>query len=159
PDGKTLASMTSLEGNFTLRLWDVATGQQRHVVKEPFYVGALVFSPDGRLLASPVGKQVRLWNSTTGQGAGTVDTRAHALGFAPDGKTMATGDRKGVVTLWETATWKKQVTLQPLPSVAGSYIRDPCLTFSADGTLLAQGGMEAIVLWDVAGRKEKRRLP
>src|SRR5439155_1052831 len=148
PDSKTLATMASLGGNYTLRLWDVATGQQRLILKEQSYIGILVFSPDGKLLASPAGKQVHLWDTTTGREAGTIRTEAYALAFAPDGKTLATGDRRGVVTLWETATWTKQATLQPSPSVAGSSIRDPSLTFSPDGTLLAQGGMEALVLWD-----------
>src|SRR5262249_46459076 len=90
---------------------------------------------------------------------GTVQTEAYALAFAPDGKTLGTADRKGVVTLWEIATWKQQATLRPAPSITGGFVQDPCLSFSPDGTLLALGGMEALVLWDVAGRKELRRFP
>ena len=63
-----------------------------------------------------------------------------AVGFAPDGKTLATGDRKGVVTFWETATWKTQATLRPSPSVTGSFVQNPCLAFSAEGKWLVAGG-------------------
>jgi RNA polymerase sigma factor (sigma-70 family) len=159
PDGKVLATMVGLGGRYTLRLWDVPTGKQLLAFKERDYIDALAFSPDGKLLASPVGKQVLRWDTATGREMPAVPAEAHCLAFSPDGKTAATADRNGVVTLWESAAWDKRATLRPTPAVAGRYIRSPCLAFSPEGSLLALGGLEAIVLWDVAGRKERRRLP
>jgi WD40 repeat protein len=159
PDGKVLATMAGLGGRYAVRLWDVPTGRLLRAFQERGYIGALVFSPDGKLLASPAGKQVLRWDTAAGRELPAVPAEAHCLAFSPDGKVAATADRHGVVTLWEAAAWEKRATLRPAPAVAGRYVRDPCLAFSPEGSLLALGGLEAVVLWDVAGRKERRRLP
>ncbi len=50
PDGKTLASATgSWDGDGTVKLWNVATGEERFTLNGSFCVA---FSPDGKVLAS-----------------------------------------------------------------------------------------------------------
>jgi WD40 repeat protein len=62
PDGTTLASASADE---TIRLWDVATGQQ---IGEPLQghtdgVNSMAFSPDGTTLASASADEtIRLWD-------------------------------------------------------------------------------------------------
>src|SRR6266853_5012212 len=71
-----------------------------------------------------------------------------AVGVTPDGRHMATGDKSGLVKLWELATGKEvgkveapvMYTWDPVArrhSIGG--IRS--LAFSPDGSLLAVGGM------------------
>ena len=74
PDGKTVAAgggrwWGSAEGRGWVRLFDLDTGNERHVLmghREP--VTSVAFSPDGKTLASTSWDQTaRLWDCATGQ--------------------------------------------------------------------------------------------
>ena len=75
PDGKTIA-FESQEGNGRdpfapgiINIWDVATGKElRRMVGHQSRVSSLVFSADGKLLASGSwDKTVKLWDVSSGQ--------------------------------------------------------------------------------------------
>ena len=78
------------------------------------------------------------------------------MAFSPDGRMLASGgwekekSRKGIVRLWEVATWRLKNTLQ-----CHQYGAD-AVAFSADGKYLASGGRfdGRVTLWDVASGKE-----
>jgi RNA polymerase sigma factor (sigma-70 family) len=159
PDGKTLATAIGLGGRSTIRLWDVARGKERTPAQQKSYVGSVAFSPNGKLLASSVREngtqELCLWDTTTGQEVRKAPTDGWNLAFSPDGKTVASGNRYGTVTLWEAATLKEQATLKP---AAASWTSSG-LTFSWDGKWLAVAGDQDVVLWEVVARKERCRLP
>jgi WD40 repeat protein/uncharacterized membrane protein len=83
-----------------------------------------------------------------------------SLAFAPDGKTLATGGKDGVVKVWEVATAKEQASFDKNPFSAKA------LAFSPDGRLLAVCGGDIdnlaapgkVKLWDVVSRKEGARV-
>lgn len=69
PDGQTIATAGAVDDPTTVVLWDVASGQQRHVLKRGHLrlVEHLAFSPDGAQLASGCrGGIVTLWDTRTG---------------------------------------------------------------------------------------------
>jgi RNA polymerase sigma factor (sigma-70 family) len=134
-DGRSLA-VVSMGG--TLFVWETATGQARLVVKDAGYATGVAFSPNGRWLAlantggyyfevkgKVVAKDfenreaVRLVRVADGkvvhQFLGHVGGIGH-LGFAPDGRTLASGGHDTTVLLWDVkdAEWARPKEGPPL---------------------------------------------
>ncbi|KAL4736901.1 WD40-repeat-containing domain protein [Aspergillus similis] len=65
PDGQTVASASY---DSTVRLWDLATGEQRRTLQgHTKRVSVVAFSPDGQTVASASDDStVRLWDAATG---------------------------------------------------------------------------------------------
>src|SRR5262249_43937710 len=166
PEGKTLAS-----GGWDdmIRLWDVATGKElRKFVAHQAMVARVVFSPDGKLLASRGGIDgiLRLWDAATGAEVRKFEDlsrvnpwrfyREAALAFSPDGKTVV-GSSRTAILFWDVATGK-QVGQWP------AYRDWMYVAYSPDGKTLATGGLDdakkesySIRIWDVATGQELRR--
>jgi RNA polymerase sigma factor (sigma-70 family) len=163
-DGKLLATLVGAADQYVLRLWETATGKERFALRNRTHATVLGFSSDGKLLAtrdwSAGGYVLHVWDTATGRERGQVRNEDGQAAFSPDGKTLASGDRFGTVTLWETATLKKKATLKPQTTLRLSSTRGTpvALSYSPAGTLLAVAGDRAVVLWNVAARKERHRL-
>ncbi len=75
-----------------------------------------------------------------------------ALAFAPDGHTLATGDARGRIRLWEPATGKERVRF------SGDPLGVRALAFAPDSRTLASAGTgdRDVKLWDVTDHRHVR---
>lgn len=108
-------------------------------------VTSLVISPDGNTLIS-AGQQVEIWDLTTRSRIRTLNGQTefvYAVALSPDGQTIATGDDKGTIALWNFNTGQLQQRLNH-----GNIVYQ--LTFSADGKTLLSGGVDyTIKRWNL----------
>lgn len=113
------------------------------------WIRQVAVSPEGTQLAScGADQRVRLWSTDQGQKQQELDhpEDVYAVAFHPDGKTLVTGDLRGVVRVWDLA---KRATVQQLDaSLLFLYERIQevggvrCLRFNREGTLLVAAGCQ-----------------
>lgn len=152
PDGRFIASSAS---DFSVRIWDRATGALVHSLLRPtnrLAYGApeastpcLRYSPDGKYLVAGRGdsnilvwetSQYRLLHTLSGS-SGAI----RALAIAPDSKTCLSADSEQIVRVWNLAEGKeiKQFTVGERATV---------LAFSGDGSQVFGGcGDGSIRIW------------
>jgi WD40 repeat protein len=178
PDGRTLATAGAGPDRF-VRVWDVASGEEKYAVRRRAEIECLAFAPDGRTLAvgSAGGKEgvaLRLYDVATGVACGALRVASpkdavSAVAFSSDGRTLATGGRDGTVRLWdvtENPAWSAlkgpgvdRVALTERRTLQGHSLEVRALAFAPDpgparvrpGRLLASAGREGTVrVWEVA---------
>ena len=136
-------------------------------------VGALAFSPDGKLLVAGFGAKNMLFPSGLPTPLKVWDVASRglirrlnghtgtcvALVFSSDGTRLASGGRDGTAMIWSTKTWKATQTLKN-PDVDSLFPepKRPAMVedvaFSPDGKSLAMASREGnVLLWDVATGK------
>jgi WD40 repeat protein len=125
PDQTLLATTAASESDITIKLWDVATGQVKNtLVGHSGEIGALAFSPDGKILASGgSGRQnqleeadytIRLWDTSTGRERAVLKGHTEGiseLNFSPDGKTLISIGYDTQIKFWEVATGQEKAIL------------------------------------------------
>jgi RNA polymerase sigma factor (sigma-70 family) len=176
-DGQLLATGQRDTGIF--RVWDMATGKERLQLpvedadryggdgrRDFLYIDAIRFSADSKVLvAAPAAELVRPMEPRflyRGEVANGVKLRKVALeapdGFssrlalAPDGSSVAGGDKEGTVRLLDTATGKERRRFQ------GGSGAIAAVTFSPDGKVLIAQGRQSVYFWDLASAKEIRQI-
>ena len=135
PDGQTLATAGG-DGDKTIRLWDLKSGQTRVILRGPDkFVGTVQFLRDGRRLVSGNGDgTVRLWDGVGGRELTKLieidkNWGTHTA-LSPDGKFLAIGELKNV-RLWDLAAGKEVRRFTGHDGIIQS------LSFSPEGAFLA----------------------
>jgi len=133
PDGDMLASKSR---GGAIKIWNPNTRQLLRTINTSKR-GGIAFSPEEGFLASAGGedKVVNLWNPHTGEllkiFKGHEDS-VSSVTFNHNGTLLASGSRDGKIHLWNIETGKliRVLSAQSLDGLA----------FSADGSILANGG-------------------
>lgn len=123
-------------------------------------IKALAFSADGSKLASAsMDATVRVWDVASGTAKQTLTNlpdEARGVALLPDGKTVITGSGSfrsgGVVKSWDADSGQMKTVLRTQKNFVST------LAMSPDGKLLAWDDGTWVILWDVAGAKERATL-
>jgi WD40 repeat protein len=160
-DGKTVFA-TCDDG--VVYSWDTKTGKAGFELNaKAGLCGAVVLSPDGKLLATAHqginGKagtsKIQLWDATTGKPirSFTCDEAlfGETLAFTPDGSTVAGayncfdgGAGYNGVIEWDVATGKELRRIDVVKITAGAFPVTHSLAYTRDGKRLIVGGGEAV---------------
>ncbi|MHB1423675.1 MAG: sigma-70 family RNA polymerase sigma factor [Gemmataceae bacterium] len=161
PDGKLLAAGGEVSG---IHLWDLTTGKQIALFRDPRVADLLAFTPDGRTLIAgqQFDSKIGLWDMASGKKRQELDAKSgniFSLSLSPDGAMLATGSRKDGIPLWDVKTGK---LLRRLGKEGGRECYN--VAFAPNGkTLVAierdtKRNQDSLGLWDVAGGKELSRF-
>jgi WD40 repeat protein len=154
PDGRHLAGGYGQQPGDVFVL-DAATGKAvRFLEGHKMQIGALVYAPDGKRLASlSLDNTVRVWDTATGgaihtlqlggKPTGGVDLRG--LAYSSDGKRLVAAAQSESVKVWDAATGQE---LHDFHDSAA------WVAFSPDARRLASAGREGLRVRDVVTGKE-----
>ena len=156
PDGKEIVIACSLG----IWIYDVELNTEKTLLtkKDGGHTDGVLcigFFPDGSILASGAGGEIRLWDAVTKNIKFTIsNAKIHggrlgqvlALAFSPNGKVFVSADNgSDQIHFWDTETGTYKWTLS-------NYQNDPIsIAFSPGGKMLASGHYYdgTIILWDL----------
>jgi RNA polymerase sigma factor (sigma-70 family) len=162
PDGTHLVALKQVKDGYLVVVWDLASGKEtaRFKAPRPTENGPGPMAVSNTTVAIGLeGGGTSLWDLATGKErkldtdhvtkASSESTGTLAVAFAPDGKTLATGGRDGLVKLWDVASGRHLRTLEP------QYTWVVALAWSRDGRTVTSAGRGGVIrLWDAATGKD-----
>lgn len=110
-------------------------------------INCLASSPDGKFAAVASSIGIFIFDAKNLQLEKFIDTRSWvtSIDFSPDGQTLVSGDRDGLIQLWSTETWQESET--PYSGHTKSILD---LVFSPDGKKLASVSLDNLLIqWKV----------
>ena len=131
-----------------LKVWDADTGRLvSEFVGHSDQVRGIVFSPDGRLIASGSFDQtLKIWDAATGKELRTLAGHSNwiqGIALSPDGRTLASASADQTLRLWDFKTGAVQAVIR------GHTTSVRSVAYSPDGRRLVTSSNDLTVkIWD-----------
>ncbi len=156
------SALVSAANDRTIRVWSLEQGA--NVVIKTGYGASRTASiaPDGSIVAGRFETGLAVWNAKTGERSSTLVADASADGtvlrvlFSPDGKTLVAGHERGVVRLWNAASFKSVGELRRVKPNSDSHAVQSVAFLQDDQ--LAVGYDNALVIWSLRSMSEVQEL-
>lgn len=151
PDGKTLISTGRNGDGWSVRTWDIATGERTasYPVNHRLF-GPFSWNPRETLMAASIyGHGVSIFDFSRFEESITLKTGQAMVRFSADGSLLASCGLGGI-DVWSTKSWDRVTSIR----AHHDSIRD--VAISQDGTMLATCSNEAerpIALWAIPSGK------
>lgn len=154
PDGTVLAC----GGNSPLQYWDIETAKQLFIDTETKgQFDYLDFSADGsHLIAAEPWEYLSLWRTSPMQLLKNIThgERYKSIAYSPDGKTVASGNDKGLVKIWDTTTGN---LIQTISGHQSSRIY--AASYPHDNDIITIGVESEIQFWNVQTCELEKTIP
>jgi WD40 repeat protein len=141
----------------SIKIWDLAAGNEVKTISLPNHVIQMACSADGRLAALLLynADVAKLWDLETGKESPKklpADTKATGVALSPDGKTLALSTPAGEVLLWDLEAGSLRKKLAGDKNI---YM----MRFSGDGKTLAWADYSSMRVWDAATGAPRAVIP
>lgn len=149
--------LVTTDRNGWLRFWDLATGEEIDSIETANALQAVIYHPNGKVLAGSMENKITIWDLETKEKITTLSHVGdlHNIAYSPDGKWLATASSEGDIRLWDI---ENNYTLSP--TILRMSGQPYALEFSPNSNLLAAGSSNYFTyIWDVTLGQEITRLP
>ena len=136
-------------------VWDIESYERKLTLQGiASRLNRVAFSPDGEIVAFGSGKEVILWNTTTGEKLANyvqddILGDVASIAFSPDGETFAYATWAGKIYLAEIDTGKLRTTLD-----IGEDDIQVDIAFYPDETTLLSTFHSELIVWDAVAGKQ-----
>ena len=98
--------MVTGSGDTTARIWDLKTGELRHILEgHEAWINAVAISPDSRyVVTGPWDNTARIWDLKTGEHRHTLAGHTDlidAVAISPDSRYVVTGSGDNTARIWD----------------------------------------------------------
>jgi len=136
PDGRVAASCSR---DWTVRVWDLVTCSEKCKIQHNGEVMAVAITDDGSKVVSCEGKNVMLWDPSSGRQVGVKKGHTSVVRcVAVDFEKVISGSQDNTIRVWELEGWTCRMTLEGHTAVVrGLALRaDMLVSCSLDASIM-----------------------
>ena len=112
PKGRYVVSASytysaNLIDKYTISIWDLETGEKVKSIETKASIQDVKYSPDGKMIASTMGRNFALWNAATGDLIHTFEGHRDdvtSICFSPNGQWIVSASQDKQIKVWNVPT-------------------------------------------------------